>query len=81
MRPGTFILLSGLLTFGVPLVFGMRELVVLRRPPAPGGGSGGTTPEPEAPRPKLPDCLIPRRDDLPPVEEPAPARARELEPA
>ncbi len=60
MSPATQVLLSGLLTFGVPLLFALHELLALRRadrggpppPPAP-------PPRPPAPKP-LPDCLIPR---------------------
>ncbi len=75
MAPDVFVLLSGCLTFGVPLVFAIRELRSLRR-----GGGGGWRPEPTPPRPSpvpqggtgkpLPDCLIPK---------PLPARPRERE--
>jgi hypothetical protein len=77
MAPDVFVLLSGGLTFGVPLVFAVRELRTLRR-----GGGGGWQPEPPPPPPvprptggsgkPLPDCLIPKR---------LPARPRELESA
>jgi hypothetical protein len=80
MSPETQILLSGALTFGVPLVLAVRELIVLRRPPR-----GGWRPEPTPPAPTpplspagqkpLPDCLIPK-----PVAGPR-ERVRELEPA
>ena len=71
-------LLSGTLTFGVPLALAVRELVVLRRPP--GGawpGDGPKTPAPlpmppQSPR-SLPDCLIPRI-----APTPVKARAPEL---
>lgn len=66
MAPSTQILLSGTLTFGVPVVLAIRELL------ATGRGRGGDwrerreTPRPPGPvspaRP-LPDCLIPRRLD------------------
>lgn len=60
MQPEIQVLLSGALTFGVPLAFAIRELIELRRPPR-----GGGLPPPEKapdPRPKpLPDCLIPKR--------------------
>ena len=79
MDADTHILLSGALTFGVPLLFAVRELVVLRRG---GGGSwrGDPAPEPPPPPPSrgtgpLPDCLIPR-----PLPRPA-ARPRVLEDA
>ena len=83
MTPATFVLLSGALTFGVPLYFAMRELKTLR----PGGGGPGPDrrdPDPAPPKPDrpvtmvpqkpLPDCLIPK----PMVHMPA---QRELEPA
>ena len=57
MSPGLFIILSGTLTFGVPLALALHQLVALRR----GGGGGwrpGRRPEPPQPKP-LPPCLIP----------------------
>ncbi len=79
MTPETQILLSGALTFGVPLAFAVRELVVLRRPPRGGGGGGGPpAPAPAPPKPKpLPDCLIPRpyAPGFRPSERDAPALA------
>lgn len=66
MSPGTQIILSGTLTFGVPLALAVRDLIVLRR----SSGGGGWRPEPPEPvRPlprgggspavrKLPACLI-----------------------
>jgi hypothetical protein len=64
------VLLSGTLTFGVPLALAVRELIILRRPPSgawPGDGPGLPVPPkplpPESPR-RLPDCLIPK---LPPA--------------
>jgi hypothetical protein len=82
MEASLFVLLSGTLTFGVPLIFGVHELLTLR----PGGGDGGRDPAPEivppppspgeAPSPKpLPACLIP---NLPPL--PVGSPVRELEP-
>jgi hypothetical protein len=75
MAPEVFVLLSGSLSFGVPLVFAIRELRNLKR-----GDGGGWRPDPLPPAPKplpiggsgkpLPDCLIPKR---------LPARPRELE--
>ena len=65
MSPGTQIILSGTLTFGVPLALAVRDLIALRRPP-----SGGWRPEPADPtppppsggggqaRPALPACLL-----------------------
>ncbi len=66
MTPGVQALLSGALTFGVPLLFAARELIVLRRPD---GGAGGLDrprdPAPVPPPPgnephsrPLPACLI-----------------------
>ncbi len=64
MAPSLQIVLSGLLTYGVPLGFAIRELIVLRRfrdddrgrDPAP-----DPTPMPLAPAGRtLPDCLIPK---------------------
>ncbi len=84
MTSETFVLLSGALTFGVPLWLAMRELKTLG--PSGGGGRGPDEhdPEPVPPAPDkpvvetaqkpLPDCLIPK----PMVHIPAPAE-RELE--
>ncbi len=77
MDAGTQVVLSGALTFGVPLLWAVRELIVVRR--GNRGGWGGEPPkvpdplplQPDA-HPSLPECLIPR---LPR----APARSRELE--
>ncbi len=67
MSPTTQVLLSGALTFGVPLALAFRELRVLRRPNR-GAGWGGdpivpTPPpppptDPETPSRPLPECLI-----------------------
>ena len=74
MAPEVFVLLSGGLSFGVPLVLAIRELRNLRR-----GDGGGWRPSPTTPPPPrptggsgkpLPDGLIPK---------PLPARPRELE--
>ena len=65
MSPATFVILSGVLTFGAPLLLAIRELVLLRRPPRGAGWSGPRSSPPEPPPPKpLPDCLIPRRLSL-----------------
>jgi hypothetical protein len=79
------ILLSGALTFGVPLVLALRDLMALRR----GREGGNWPPQPEAPPPQpnsgspalrpplrkeLPTCLIPVRGQL---AEPRP-RIREF---
>jgi hypothetical protein len=62
MTPEKQVLLSSLLTFGVPLVLAVRELIVTRRRPSGGGRPRHEVPDEPRPRP-LPDCLIPR---LPP---------------
>ncbi len=69
MTSETFVLLSGALTFGVPLYLAMRELRTL----GPSGGGRGPDrrdPDPVPPTPDkpvvvtvqkpLPDCLIPK---------------------
>jgi hypothetical protein len=63
-----FVVLSGALTFGVPLALALRELFELKR--RDGGSWDGDGPPPSKPKPPpshgqkpLPDCLIPR---LPP---------------
>lgn len=69
MSPSSQVLLSGALTFGVPLLLAVRELITLRRwtdepderdgsaepapPPPPRGGTPAAKP--------LPACLIPER--------------------
>jgi hypothetical protein len=72
MTPLTFVLLSGALSFGLPLAFAVRELLMLWAPP--GGGDGEPRPEPRsppAPRP-LPACLLPA-----PARAPLPVRVLE----
>ena len=65
MTPGTQIILSGTLTFGVPLALAVRDLLITRRtqggswdpeppkpvPPTPAGGGNAN-------RRPLPQCLI-----------------------
>ena len=75
MTSQTFVLLSSTINFGVPIILGIRELILLSR-----GGRGGDEPPPEerlprAPKP-LPECLLPRPD---PVR--SPPRVRVLEDA
>ncbi len=67
MAPATQIFLSGVLTFGVPLVLAVRELIVIRRRPS-GGPPDDQPPPPPKPVPPndtysrpLPACLIPQR--------------------
>lgn len=73
MSPGTQVLLSGALTFGVPLVLAIRELIALRRSPGGSWGPNGSAEPEPPPAPRgtgpavkpLPACLIPvRRPDL-----------------
>lgn len=81
-------LLSGAVTFGVPLAVCIRELIVLRRDR---GGWGWGTPAPPSPPPPdsepslppalrpLPDCLIPKLQQAPVIERASETRV--LEPA
>lgn len=58
MTSSTFVLLSGILTFGVPLALAVRELLLLTAPLR-----GGEEPPPEerfvTPPKPLPACLLP----------------------
>ena len=63
MSPATQIILSGTLTFGVPLVLAVRDLLVLKR----GSPDGGWRPEPPEPIPPKPN------DGGHPVRRPLPA--------
>ncbi len=83
MDAGLQIVLSGTLTFGVPILIGLRELYMLK--PGNGGGRGEYVPDivpppptPSADQPSrpLPACLIP---SLPP-RMPESRPVRELEP-
>lgn len=58
MTPLTFVLLSGTLSFGVPLAFAIRELLMLSTSPGGGGEPPAEERLPSAPRP-LPACLLP----------------------
>jgi hypothetical protein len=87
MAPAVQVVLSGALTFGVPLLFALHELVTLgRRNPGPDDRDHRPAPLPPTPLPdgtappqrKLPDCLIPvlpprgtQRSDADRVLEPA----------
>ena len=72
-----FVVLSGVLTFGVPLALAVRELIEMKRRDDGGWEGDGPLPykPPPPPRPgqkPLPDCLIPK---LPA----RPVRVRDLE--
>ncbi len=56
MRPDIHILLSGCLTFGLPLLFAIRELLILRRDD--NGDGPQRRPDPEVPPKPLPPCLL-----------------------
>jgi len=73
MTPLTFVLLSGTLSFGVPLALAIRELLKLSTS-RPGGDK--RTPEEPFPKPPkpLPHCLLPAPE---PVSDPL--RVRKLE--
>jgi hypothetical protein len=82
MTPAAQIMLSGALTFGVPLVLAVRDLMTLRR----GSGGGYWPPQPQTPPPQpntgsppirreLPACLIPVRATPQPEARP---RVREF---
>jgi len=65
MDGAAYVMLSGALTFGVPLALAVRELLDLKR--RGGGNWDGDGPQPEPtppPSPRgekpLPDCLIPK---------------------
>jgi len=72
MSPAAFVICSGLLTFGVPLLLALREII--KTGPATGSWRPDPRPpEPVAPPPsgpgtgmrKLPDCLIPKLGPAP----------------
>lgn len=80
MDGAVYVMLSGALTFGVPLGLAIRELIALKR--RDGGGWEGDGPRPVAPKPlpydwskPLPDCLVPV------LPTGGPVRGRELEDA
>ncbi len=83
MAPGIQIVLSGALTFGIPLLFAVNELRALRRRwNGPDDRNGQPDPEPppfrpgDVPAPKpLPACLIPNiRPSLDTVRSRVPER-------
>lgn len=72
-----YVVLSGAVTFGVPLALAVRELIDLRRRNSGGWEGDGPPPSKPVPPPRtgqrpLPDCLIPKLS-------PSPVRTRELE--
>ena len=76
MAPVVQIALSGMLTFGVPLLLAARELVVVQRRPQAGPPDDQAPPQQPRPIPPgdiysrpLPECLIPK---------PMTVRSREL---
>lgn len=85
MEASTQVILSGLLTFGVPLILACRELLVVRRPPP--GRWGGDEPPPPPPVVPPPDFMpnemrLGRYDVNQPLPDclvpKAPQRVREL---
>ncbi len=66
MRPELQIFLSGCLTFGVPLVLALRELVLLRR--HDGDDWPRDRPPEDGPKPLPPCLLVPFKDCPAPVE-------------
>ncbi len=63
MAPALQVILSGTLTFGVPLAVAVHELIVTRRG---GGWRPEKLPDPQ-PRKPLPPCLIPQLGPRPPL--------------
>ena len=66
MTPGTLVFLEGAVTFGIPVLFAVRELFVHGRGGGPGrfDGPRDDAPAPPLPgsephAPSLPDCLVP----------------------
>ena len=87
MKPALVVILSGALTFGVPLLIAMWEVIVLRRN-SRGGWDPDGPPPPEPPEPPsdapqvqrpLPACLIPVRQPNLAVSRPT-GPTRVLEP-
>ena len=74
MTPGVQALLSGSLTFGVPMLCAVRELILLRRSRDDPGHRPDRDPPPpdDQPPPQLPACLRFERGKVPPI------RTREL---
>jgi hypothetical protein len=78
VAPEIQVILSGALTFGVPLAVAVREIIVTKRG---GGWRPERLPEPRPVTP-LPPCLLPPpRPRLPMHDAPGPTRQRVLEDA
>lgn len=60
MSPSTFVILSGILTYGTPLAIAVYEIWALNRPTPRSDDREPPPPEvPRGPRP-LPECLLPK---------------------
>lgn len=60
MAPSTFVILSGMLTYGTPLALAVYEIWSLRRPTPRRDDREPPAPElPRGPKP-LPECLLPK---------------------
>jgi hypothetical protein len=75
MSPAIQVVLSGVLTFGIPLVLALREVSIIRKNgPPPQGGTEPRRPVPPRPRggepdlKPLPACLLPPYPPLPDEE-------------
>jgi len=72
MAPGVQVILSGAITFGVPVLCAVRELIMLRRSrnDPDDGPDRKPPPEHDPNPPKLPACLIPARRTTQPTRTP-----------
>lgn len=77
MTSTTYVLLSGVLTYGIPLALAIRELLSLPKSERRGDDWPPEEPFVRGPKP-LPDCLLPPRS---PASGPARVRLRVLEDA
>lgn len=76
MAPSTQILISGVLTFGIPLLIGLHGMIVLKRKKGPRPPDEPPPPPPFRPKhpsdtysKPLPACLVPQRRGVPVVEQ------------